>query len=59
MGQICGEVMHKLVCVFSNYIQKLNILTDTNLFIWGFYVDFNTVQVISQRIVGRAEDIST
>ena len=28
-----------------------------NLFIYlGFYVAFNTVQVISQRVVGRAED---
>ena len=28
------------------------------LFIWGF-VAFNTVQVISQRVVGRAEETST
>ena len=26
------------------------------LFIWGFYVAFNTVQVISRRVVGRAEE---
>ena len=25
----------------------------------GFYVAFNTVQVISQRVVGRAEETST
>ena len=29
------------------------------LFIWGFYVTFNTVQVISRRVVGRAEETST
>ena len=29
------------------------------LFIWGFCVTFNTVQVISQRVVGRAEETST
>ena len=29
------------------------------LFIWGFYVAFNTVQVISRRVVGRAEETST
>ena len=31
----------------------------TCLFIWGFYVTFNTVQVISRRVVGRAEETST
>ena len=31
-----------------------------DLFIYlGFYVAFNTVQVISQRVVGRAEETST
>ena len=31
-----------------------------NLFVYlGFYVAFNTVQVISRRIVGRAEETST
>ena len=30
------------------------------LFIYlGFYIAFNTVQVISQRVVGRAEETST
>ena len=29
------------------------------LFILGFYVAFNTVQVISRRVVGRAEKTST
>ena len=29
------------------------------LFILGFYVAFNTVQVISRRVVGRAEETST
>ena len=31
-----------------------------DIFIYlGFYVTFNTVQVISQRVVGRAEETST
>ena len=30
-----------------------------HLFIWGFNVAFNTVQVISRRVVGRAEETST
>ena len=29
------------------------------LFICGFYVAFNTVQVISRRVVGRAEETRT
>ena len=34
--------------------------TFTNLFIYlGFYIAFNTVQVISRRVVGRAEETST
>ena len=34
--------------------------TTYNLFIYlGFYVAFNTVQVISRRVVGRAEETST
>ena len=33
---------------------------ECNLFIYlGFYVAFNTVQVISRRVVGRAEETST
>ena len=32
----------------------------TCLFVYlGFYVAFNTVQVISRRVVGRAEETST
>ena len=34
--------------------------TSADLFIYlGFYVAFNTVQVISRRVVGRAEETST
>ena len=36
------------------------LLTNIDLFIYlGFYVAFNTVQVISRRVVGRAEETST
>ena len=38
----------------------LNILFMSNIdCLFGFYVAFNTVQVISQRVVGRAEETST
>ena len=38
----------------------MNLITDRSyLFIYlGFYVAFNTVQVISRRVVGRAEETS-
>ena len=36
------------------------LLVKSNLFIYlAFYVAFNTVQVISRRVVGRAEETST
>ena len=31
----------------------------TFIYLFGFYVAFNTVQVISRRVVGRAEETST
>ena len=46
----------------SQYLSalKLNESVSFNLFIYlGFYVAFNTVQVISRRVVGRAEETST
>ena len=50
---------------FSSYRQWITICQDSSkslddLFIYlGFYVAFNTVQVISRRVVGRAEETST
>ena len=39
---------------------QLNTTLSVFLFIYlGFYVAFNTVQVISRRVVGRAEETST
>ena len=47
----CAFVL--MLCPFLNY----HLLY---LFIYlGFYVAFNTVQVISRRVVGRAEETST
>ena len=38
----------------------MSLLTDLDLFVYlGFYDAFNTVQVISRRVVGRAEETST
>ena len=50
---------------FSQWIVGVNFNSDRSnqllcLFIYlGFYVAFNTVQVISRRVVGRAEETST
>ena len=42
------------------WFQHSMFYKDFNLFIYlGFYVAFNTVQVISQQVVGRAEETST
>ena len=39
---------------------KMCSMTALRFFIYlGFYIAFNTVQVISQRVVGRAEETST
>ena len=45
----------------TNYgVPELRIELRIDLFIYlGFYVAFNTVQVISRRVVGRAEETST
>ena len=41
-------------------MQQIKIYCLKVLFIYlGFYVTFNTVQVISRRVVGRAEETST
>ena len=52
---ITTSVHHKyLIFVFED------VVTLFILFIYlGFYVAFNTVQVISRRVVGRAEETST
>ena len=44
-----------------NFVNDLDYHLDfIYLFIYlGFYVAFNTVQVISRRVVGRAEETST
>ena len=46
---------------YRNIISRLvTACTWDDLFIYlGFYVAFNTVQVISRRVVGRAEETST
>ena len=42
--------------------KDINILLNVYVYVYvylGFYVAFNTVQVISRRVVGRAEETST
>ena len=46
------KVPEALCCIVYK-LDKMSLL-----FIWGFYVAFNTVQVISRRVVGRAEETS-
>ena len=47
---------------FHQILNKIQVFKMQDLFIFiylGFYVAFNTVQVISRRVVGRAEETST
>ena len=57
-----GYVFQKLKSTKSKKWMSAQFLSHyhTYLFIYlGFYVAFNTVQVISRRAVGRAEETST
>ena len=56
-----GAVLASLDCTrFICLGFSVNVRSLYNLFIYfGFYVTFNTVQVISRRVVGRAEETST
>ena len=52
---LCGYIS----CEIYLIITKEKIIKKKDLLIWGFYVTFNTVQVISRRVAGRAEETST
>ena len=53
--KLLSLVLTKFLCGGLNFSKQR-----LYLFIYlGFYVAFNTVQVISQRVVGRAEETST
>ena len=53
------KVFHPLVEKTGKY-NTVGVLLYLFLFIYlGFYIAFNTVQVISRRVVGRAEETST
>ena len=41
------------------FINRFHILTDLDFFYLGFYIAFNTVQVISRQVVERSEETST
>ena len=48
------------ICVDNIGVQRHISISAFYIFIYlGFYFTFNTVQVISQRVVGRAEETST
>ena len=53
------QVSNRIQAEVDSRIKELQKITE-NLFIYlGFYVAFNTVQVISRWVVGRAEETST
>ena len=48
------------ILLVDKYSRSSSSLSAKILFIYlGFYVAFNTVQIISRRVVGRAEETST
>ena len=52
LATVTGAVVHGVYQVVNR--------SSFGVFIYlGFYVAFNTVQVISRRVVGRAEETST
>ena len=55
------EVKGKVKTYHANLLKKyIERRIDQSVFVYlGFYVAFNTVQVISRRVVGRAEETST
>ena len=67
---LCEKLQFMQLCQITKSLQKAGLSKDAtlsqdgqtimlHLFIYlGFYVAFNTVQVISQRVVGRAEETS-
>ena len=52
--------MFVVVAVYNWIQDQIIVTTNYVVFVYlGFYVAFNTVQVISRRVVGRAEETST
>ena len=57
-----GTMLKPLIVAHSKNVLKFScnwVTYDSFSIYLGFYVAFNTVQVISRRVVGRAEEIST
>ena len=46
--------IHHLLALTQDTLVKIQFI-----YLFGFYVAFNTIQVISRRVVGRAEETST
>ena len=64
MSQYCTKRQpnHILMYTMDHMVNRIRLYVDTQMreFIYlGFYVAFNTVQVISRQVVGRAEETST
>ena len=64
-GKIFGK-LPRVQCSDTLWVENFaeialsRTVKEIDLFIYlGFYVAFNTVQVISRRVVGRAEETST
>ena len=59
-GPFMGKMFLIIVDAHSKWIDVHPTSSSPYLFIYlGFYIAFNTVQVISRRVVGRAEETST
>ena len=75
MDDVCNKQNSALVDLVIGGVEVKSVLIDSgascnvmdkctwealkDLFIWGLNVAFNTVQVISRPVVGRAEETST
>ena len=54
------QIYNDNICILGSQQGNHKCTRHIFLFIYlGFYVTFNTVQVISRRVVGRAEETST
>ena len=61
-----GHVYYSKLFVYISYsTNSVDVMSPPSILLYcvfiylGFYVAFNTVQVISRRVVGRAEETST
>ena len=63
LGLIRMDVEEKsnmlVLSAWTKYVSYLGVVVLLIFYLFGFYVAFNTVQVMSQQVVGRTEETST